>query len=173
MKIAFVHFPGRIARLPAARAGTGPTEFLFGAVELERAGHEVEHYEVDPDAPGWWIGRRIVDANAGRGHLPPHLAAAVLAGTRSLLPDLRDAEVVLATTTATAMALAVWRRAGLLRRPLVGIVAGLLNAPWRRTRRLTTLPLPRQMHKVPDGGPKSTRLNSSYSQTPDAAIWFR
>ncbi len=148
MKIAFVHFPGRIARLPAARAGTGPTEFLFGAVELERAGHEVDHYEVDPGAPVSRVAARLVDVNAGRGHLPPHLAAAVLTGTRSLLPALRGAEVVLATTTATAMALAVWRRAGLLRRPLVGIVAGLLNAPWRQTRRVTTMPLLRAMHAV-------------------------
>ena len=41
VRIAFVHFPGRLARLEAARSGEGPTEFLFGAVELERAGHEV------------------------------------------------------------------------------------------------------------------------------------
>ena len=148
MKIAFVHFPGRLSRLEPARSGAGPTEFLFGAVELERAGHEIEHYEVDPDAPVSRLSRRLVDGNAGRGHLPPHLAAAVVRGTRPLLPALRGADVVLATTTATAVALAVWRRAGLLRRPLVGIVAGLLNAPWRRSRRLTTLPLLRQMHAV-------------------------
>jgi glycosyltransferase involved in cell wall biosynthesis len=65
-----------------------------------------------------------------------------------LLPALRRVDVVVATTTATAMALAVWRRSGVLRRPLVGIVAGLLNRPWRRTRRLTTLPLLRAMDAV-------------------------
>ena len=46
------------------------------------------------------------------------------------------------------MALAAWSRAGLLRTPLVGIVAGLLNDPWRRTRRLTTLPLLRRLQLV-------------------------
>ncbi len=148
MKIAFVHFPGRLSRLASARAGTAPTEFLFGAIELERAGHEVEHYEVDPDAPVSRVTRRLVDANAGRGHLPPHIGGAVLAGTRGLLPALRGADVVVATTTATAMALAAWSRAGRLNRPLVGIVSGLLNRPWRRTRRLTTLPLLRRMHAV-------------------------
>ncbi len=146
MKIAYVHFPGRLSRLAAARAGTGPTEFLFGAIELDRAGHEVDHYEVDPDAPVSGAVRRLVDGNAGRGHLPPHLAGAVLAGTRALLPRLREADVVVGTTTGTAMALACWRRAGLLRGPLVGVVAGLLNEPWRGTRRLTTLPLLRRMH---------------------------
>src|SRR3954451_9286040 len=111
MKIAFVHFPGRIARLEAARAGgragEAPTEFLFGAVELERAGHDIHHFEVDPGAPASRIALRVVDANAGRGHLPPHLQAAVLSGTKSLLPALRTADVVVATTTATAIALAV------------------------------------------------------------------
>jgi hypothetical protein len=148
MKIAFVHYPGRLARISAARAGTAPTEFLFGAIELENSGHEIEQYEVDPAAPVSRAARRLVDGNAGRGYLAPHLSAAVLAGTRRLLPELRSAELVIATTTGTAMALAAWSRAGRLRKPLVGIVAGLLNDPWRRTRRLSTLPLLRRMHSV-------------------------
>ena len=36
MKIAFVHFPGRLSRLEAARAGTAPTEFLFLADDFFR-----------------------------------------------------------------------------------------------------------------------------------------
>src|SRR4051794_3949904 len=148
MRIAFVHFPGRLPRLDAARSGNAPTEFLFGAVELERAGHTVRHYEVDPARPVSRVLVRLVDANAGRGHLPPHLGAATLAQTRALLPALNDVDVVVATTTATAMALAVWRRLGRLRRPLVGIVAGLHNNPWRATRRRSTLLLLRQMHTV-------------------------
>lgn len=148
MRIAFVHFPGRLSRLAEARAGAAPTEFLFGAIELERAGHEVSHHEVDPGGPASGVARRLIDANAGRGLLPPHLEAAVLAGTRRLLPAVREADVVVATTTATAMALATWRRARRFDRPLVGIVAGLVNAPWRATRRRTTLPLLRRMHAV-------------------------
>jgi glycosyltransferase involved in cell wall biosynthesis len=148
MKIAYVHFPGRLARLEGARAGTAPTEFLFGAIELERAGHEIEQYEVDPDARAGRVARRLVDGYAGRGQLPPHLSAAVLSGTRRLLPALRSADVVVATSTGTAVALAAWSRAGLLRTPLAGIVAGLLNDPWRRMRSLTTLPLLRRLHSV-------------------------
>ena len=148
MQIAFVHFPGRLSRLDAARVGAAPREFLFGAVELEEAGHEVMHYEVDPQAPTSRVAKRLVDRNAGIGHLPPHLSASVLAGTHDLIPRLSHADVVVGTTTATAMALAVWRRSRLLRRPLVGIVAGLLNHRWRRSRRLTTIPLLRQMHSV-------------------------
>jgi hypothetical protein len=148
VRIAFVHFPGRLARLEAARAGEGPTEFLFGAVELERAGHDVAHHEVDPTAPTGGVRRRLIDGQAGRRRLPPHASAAVLAGTRRLLPALRDADVVVATTTGTAVALATWRRLGRLETPLVGIVAGVLNDPWGRARRATTLPLLRRMHTM-------------------------
>lgn len=138
MKIAFVHYPGRLARLAAARAGTVPTEFLFGAIELEKAGHEVLHFELDPDAPTGRLPRRVIDGSAARGHLPPHLAAATLRGAFRLRRELRSADVVVASTTGTAMALATWRAAALLRRPLVGIVAGLLNDPWKPLRKTTT-----------------------------------
>jgi glycosyltransferase involved in cell wall biosynthesis len=146
VRIAFVHYPGRLARLAAARAGDGPTEFLFGAVELERQGHEVTHHEVDPAAPTWRVARRLIDDQAGRRRLPPHASVAVLAETRRLLAALGAADVVVATTTATAIALAAWRSVGRLETPLVGIVAGLLNDPWGRSRRVTTLPLLRRMH---------------------------
>jgi hypothetical protein len=148
MRIAFVHYPGRLARLAAARDGLAPTEFLFGAIELERAGHEIEHYELDPRAPVNRLALRLVDGSAGRGLLPPHLAAAPLRDARRVAPELRRADVVVATTTGTAMALAAWRVAGVLRRPLVGIVAGLVNDPWRPLRRTTTLLLLRRMHAV-------------------------
>ena len=148
MRIAFVHYPGRLARLESARAGEAPTEFLFGAVELERQGHDVVHYEVDPDARVGRLAHRLIDRQAGVGRLPPHVSAATLRGTRALLPALRSADVVVGTTTGTAMALAAWRRAGRLRPPLVGIVAGLLNRPWGRMRRATTLPLLRAMHAM-------------------------
>jgi glycosyltransferase involved in cell wall biosynthesis len=148
VRIAFVHYPGRLARLEAARAGEGPTEFLFGAVELERQGHEVTHHEVDPAAPTGRLARRLIDHQAGRRRLPPHASAAVLDGTKRLLPALREADIVVATTTGTAIALAAWRWRRRLPTPLVGIVAGLLNDPWRRARRATTLPLLRRMHAM-------------------------
>ena len=164
LRIAFVHYPGRLVRLESARAGDGPTEFLFGGVELERDGHRVDHHEVDPDAPAGRTARRLLDSQAGAGRLPPHVSAAVLRQTRELLPALREAEVVVATTTGTAMALAAWRRARRLRTPLVGIVAGLLNDPWSRARRATTLPLLRQLHAMlygPGEAPGLLELDAS------------
>jgi glycosyltransferase involved in cell wall biosynthesis len=148
VKIAFVHYPGRLARVEAARMGEAPTEFLFGAIELEREGHEVSHYEVDPGARVGPVAVRLIDGMAGRGLLPPHLSAASLRATRRLRGKLARVDVVVATTTGTAMALAAWRAAGLLRRPLVGIVAGLVNDPWRAPRRWTTRALLGRMHPV-------------------------
>ncbi|MGZ4397936.1 MAG: glycosyltransferase [Gaiellaceae bacterium] len=146
MRIAFVHYPGRISRLEAARAGEAPSEFLFGAVELERQGHEIAHFEVDPAM------RRgpssLVDRGSQRGHLPPHLGGSTLFAVRALLPQLREADVVVGSTTGTAMALAAWRLAGRHDRPLVGILAGLANRRWKRSRMWTTLPLLRRMHTV-------------------------
>jgi hypothetical protein len=148
MRIAFVHYPGRIARLDSARSGKGPSEFLFGAVELEKLGHEIRHFEVDPGAPIGRFARRAVDGSAGRGLLPPHLGAASLRGTLRLLRELGESDVVVATTTGTAMALATWRTTHSLRTPLVGIVAGLVNDPWRRPRRTTTGVLLGRMHST-------------------------
>jgi glycosyltransferase involved in cell wall biosynthesis len=148
VRIAFVHYPGRVARLAAARAGSAPTEFLFGAVELERAGHEVLHFEIDPRAKVGRIARRAIDGSAGRGHLPPHLTAAGLRGTYRIRRELEPCDVVVASTTGTAMALATWRAAGLMRRPLVGIVAGLVNNAWSGMRARTTRLLLARMHAV-------------------------
>jgi glycosyltransferase involved in cell wall biosynthesis len=148
MRIAFVHHPGRVARLAAARVGEAPTEFLFGAIELERAGHEIRHFEIDPRGGVNRVARRAIDGSAGRGHLPPHLAAASLRETYRLRRELGSCDVVVASTTGTAMSLATWRAVGLLRRPLIGIVAGLVNNPWSRMRARTTRSLLARMHAV-------------------------
>ena len=149
MRIAFVHFPGRLARLDAARAGEGPTEFLFGGVELEREGHDVRHYEVDPGAPAGRLARRLVDRQAGLGRLPPHAHAAVLARHEGPPPGARRRPTSSSGRRRERRSRsprgAATRR---LRAPLVGIVAGLLNRPWGRARRATTLPLLREMHAM-------------------------
>jgi glycosyltransferase involved in cell wall biosynthesis len=181
LQLAFVHYPGRLARLEAARAGAAPTEFLFGALELEQRGHRVLHYEVDPASRPGSIARRLVDRIGVRPLLPPHLYAAAIRGTRALLDELRQADVVIATTTGTAIPLALWRRLGLLRTPLVGMLAGLVNAPWRPARRLTTSPLLRVLHTVlygagelPELLARDPRLTDRVHVVPfgvDASFW--
>ena len=160
-----VHRPRRLAMLP--RCGSPSSTSPAGSRASRRRGrararpssssarssssgkgHEVTHHEVDPDAPAGRLARRLIDHQAGRRRLPPHASAAVLAGTKRLLPELGQADVVVATTTGTAVALAAWRLRRRLETPLVGIVAGLLNDPWGRARRATTLPLLRRMHAM-------------------------
>jgi glycosyltransferase involved in cell wall biosynthesis len=157
VRIAFVHLPGRLARLEAARAGEAPTEFLFGALELERVGHDVAQFEVDPGREASRLAREV-ERQAGLGRFPPHLSGTVLAQTRGLLGDLRHYDVVVGSSTATAVALATWRRLGRLRTPLVGIVAGLFADTWRRSRRATTVPLLRRMHPALYGPGELSKL---------------
>ncbi len=120
---------------------------LLGAVELERRGIDVGHYEVEPGPANGRIGA-FVDRYAFLGKLPPHLGGAELEQTRSLLGDLRGYDVVVGTTTATALALAVWKRLGRLAAPVVGVVSGLAEPEHGSTRRALTASLVRQLQAV-------------------------
>lgn len=145
IKIAFVHYPGRIARLDACRAGSAPTEFLFGAIELERRGFEVAHFEIDPSIRGGRLGRYL-DRFVHLGYLPPHMSSRELGQARRLLPELRRYDAVVGTTIATSLALAFWKKARRLDRPLLGIVTGLVDPAHRKMRRRISVSLLREMH---------------------------
>ncbi len=90
--------------------------------------------------PGAGRSRRPpADRSPGREGPPPATRVSRCArGTRALLGSLADADVVVATTTGTTVALGTWRALGRLKRPLVGIVAGLVTDEWRSLRRRTT-----------------------------------
>ena len=158
VRIAFVHFPGRLARLEAARAGEGPTEFLFGAIELERAGARGHAPRGRPRRAGG-PARPPADRPPGRSRrLPPHASAAVLAGTQA--PPARAPARRTSSSRRRRGRRSRSRRGGCARRletPLVGIVAGLLNDPWGRARRTTTLPLLRAMHAMLYGPGRGAR----------------
>lgn len=146
MRIAFVHYPGRIARLDDARAGRAPTEFLFGAVELERRGIDVAHFEIDPNRrPG--VPGAVFDRLTYRGYLPPHVTSTTLRQAHGLLGALSRFDAIVATTAGTALSLAAWAR---VRRPppLLGIVTGLTDRAHRRTRRMIVARLLRELHAM-------------------------
>jgi hypothetical protein len=50
MHITYLYQPGRIARLPELRSGKLPTEFFYGAPELESWGHTISYVEAE-DVP--------------------------------------------------------------------------------------------------------------------------
>ncbi len=140
MRLAFVYAGGREGRYEDARARRMPTDFFYGAVELAAAGHEVSVIDA-PEATGAFLARLYNLACEAR--TPARTRGEHLVATWRALPRLRGADVVIATSTSHALALAIWKRLGLLRARLVGIHCGLVNFPlegarWQATRRALT-----------------------------------
>lgn len=143
--IGFVFNPGRLQRLDAYRRGETPSEFFYGALELEMKGIDIRMFEADPAIPLHWP---CAAFNFLSGHGPPKLDGGVMQATRSLLTQLRECDVVVGTTGGHAFALAVWRSLGRLRAPIVGIQAGLLNYKINLSRRYSTVFFLRRMQSI-------------------------
>jgi glycosyltransferase involved in cell wall biosynthesis len=134
VRIAFVYREGRVSRLEKAREGRAAREFFYGAIELERGGHEVGVFDLGyayPPGPAV----RLLDWMFRGGLLPSRVYGGLLLQARDLLPRLRAFEVVVGTTPGIAFALALWRQMGRLRAPVVAIQVGLLNEPEGAVRR--------------------------------------
>ncbi len=127
MRIAFVYSAGRLPRLPRVRRGAAPSEFFYGAIELARGAHDVGYFEPG-EAPG---GGRLSGAALGwlqrRRWLPSRVEPGSFRAVGRLLDQLGGFDVVVGTTPGLALALALWRRLGRLRPPVVGILVGLLH----------------------------------------------
>lgn len=135
MKLAFVYAGGRESRREDARAGRAPTDFFYGAVELSAAGHEVSVVDA-PEAAGSfaaWAYNSLL-----KWCMPARTRGEHLVATWRILPRLREADAVVATSTSHALALAIWKRAGLLPARLLGIHCGLVNFPLTGARRRAT-----------------------------------
>lgn len=147
MKIAVVYREGRLRRVSRARSGECATEFFYGALELERRGHEVSlhelGYEAAPSLP-----RKVWDWLGARELTPSRVYGGLLAQARELCPRLAGADVVVATTPGIAFSLGLWRASGRLDAPLVAIQLGLTDHELRRARRLCNGMLLRRMHSV-------------------------
>ncbi len=133
MKIAFVYAGGRLARLDAVRAGQSPAEFFYGAIELA-GGHDVGFFDApsrpSPLASVWDLALR----HAG----PARLRGEHLLAVWPLRWTLADYDVVVATSTAHALALGLLHNVGLIRPHVVGIHCGLVNFPIEGVRREAT-----------------------------------
>ncbi len=123
MRVAFVYAGGRHLR------GTdGPSDFFYGARELaSQNGWAIDCLEVDfhPADP-------MTGLIAGRlfgKFVPPRTSAEWIARTRRLLPRLEGYDAVVSTATEISFGLALWKELGLLGKPLVGILCGVVNYP--------------------------------------------
>lgn len=124
MRIAFVYSGGREARWDAAKRGDGPSDFFYGAVEMQGMEHEVSVHDLpvrSKDAIADLTGLFL------RGILPPKTGTREVLAARRLLRQLQRADLVVATTSGCAFALGVWKQLGLLKPALVGIHCGIVN----------------------------------------------
>jgi glycosyltransferase involved in cell wall biosynthesis len=166
MKVAFVYMPGRRARLADVAAGRSPSEFFYGAIELQRRGLDVDYVEIVPGA-GNELLQRAADRAASARLTPCRVNGTLLGASAALLPRLRDADVVFATTSGIALSLALWRGLGRLRRPIAAIHCGLVNHRHNMLRRAWTGRLLRGMWSVLYGAGELDAMRSMFRIAPD------
>lgn len=134
MRIGFVYQRGRLARRARVRRGEVPTEFFYGGVELDRAGHAVDLHELGGRA-GRALWQRAADRLLRWRLLPSRTGGTVLGELLALCPKLQGCDVVVATTTAIGYGLGTLKLLGRLGPPLVAIHCGLVNYRHRWFRR--------------------------------------
>ena len=133
MRITYLYQPGRIARLPKIRNGELPTEFFYGAPQLEEMGHSVSYLEVH-DVPTEGLTRVALEKLVKRQLLPAKVYFSLIYGVKALLPALQGADVIVATTPGIAFSLALLKHINLagkqrLSAEIVAIHCGVLNYP--------------------------------------------
>ncbi len=146
MRIVYLYLPGRLARLPDLRTGSIPTEFFYGAPELEAHGHDVEYLDVH-DVPAVKRTRIVAELLFKQKYLPAKVYFSVLFGVKKILPALEGADVVVATVPGIAFSLAIWKCLGIvdLPRTFIAIHCGLFNYPQNGVRRILSRRLFRHM----------------------------
>lgn len=143
--ITFIYSPGRVKRLESVRRGESPSDFFYGAVELEKQGMEVRIIEADPSTPPHWPSALL---NFVGPNGPVKLDGNITQAVWNILPQAKTSDVVVGTTGAHAFALALlkWLRRHSL--PVVGIQCGLLNHPINAWRRRSSVALLRRMESM-------------------------
>jgi glycosyltransferase involved in cell wall biosynthesis len=135
VKIAFVYAGGRSERWSAALDGRVPGDFFYGAVELAKSGHDVVCLDA-PDPRSSLLATAynfLLDSRTPVRTRGEHVAA-----TARCLPQIRSCDAVVAASTSHANALALWRRLGRFRAPLIGIHCGHVNYSLDGPRRRAT-----------------------------------
>jgi len=134
MKIVFLYAGGRSQRMEALQTKRAPTEFFYGAIELAQLGHTIDFLEI-PTASPIWAG--ICNA-LFKKILPARTSGDDVVGVGQLLQRLRGMDCIVATTTSIALSLAIWKKMGCMRSPMIGIHCGILNYPPRGVKRWVT-----------------------------------
>lgn len=126
MRIAFLYAGGREARWKQALAGEVPSDFFYGAVEIARMGHEVECIDAPGNPRGWIAGAYN---RLWNWRTPVRTRGEDFVAVGAVFDRLKNADVVVATSTPHANAFVMWTRLKRLRIPMVGIQCGMVNHP--------------------------------------------
>lgn len=154
MNIAYVYLPGRLQRLHVS-TGEGifclqayhefnPSEFYYGAFELQKQGHSVGLFEVI-EKPRRSFVKFFAEKLLRKKYLPVKTYAGIIDAAYFLLPQLSQFDVVVATTPGIAFSLAIWKALGRFDRPVVAIQCGILNYSLNLVRVFLTRKLMRSM----------------------------
>lgn len=133
--------------MPNVSESTVPYEFFYGALEIERSGHDVGYFEVDHNwAPG--IVGGVVNILGQMRLVPEKMTGGVLFKVEEILEKLKPFDVIVGTTSGIGFALACWKSLGKIAAPIVTIHCGLLNNPYNLFRRSFTSILLSKMQTV-------------------------
>jgi glycosyltransferase involved in cell wall biosynthesis len=160
-KVAFLYLKGRVARLADVESGVAPTEFFYGAVEMQKRGYDVALHEVDWIATGNFAERvigRLWPATAR----PVKMDPAMLVQVWRLARELNAADCIVATGGNIAFALAALARIGVIRKPIIGIQCGVLNFRHGFWRRRLSSALLKRMHTQLFGGAELGPMRSFF-----------
>lgn len=168
MRIAFVYAGGRGSRLEAARLGNVPTDFFYGAIEMERAGHEISVHDLNssPSKITGFLNRCL------NGFLPPRTRAADIVAARRLLHRLRNCDAIVATSSGSAFALAFWKKLGTLPVHSVGIHCGVVNCRHDLQRQKSARTLLRSMTPVLFSDNEAAEMQSQFAIPLPVSLWF-
>jgi glycosyltransferase involved in cell wall biosynthesis len=125
-RVVFVYSGGREARWTSETRAQNPTEFFYGAVEMEQAGWDVEalDFQDQPDA----VPAKFIEALLG-SVFPVRVRAEHLLGALAIRNKLRRADVLVLTTSYIALAVGLLQRIGFAFPPIVAIHCGIANHP--------------------------------------------
>ena len=168
MKYAFVYAGGREVRLDGARSGKVPTDFFYGALELERLGHKVSVFDLNPKPS-------ILTDLLHRGlhrRLPPKTRVSDIRAAGRLLRRLANCDVVVATSSGVAFSLGFWKRLGFLKADLLGIHCGIVNCDHSPHPRRAAASILKTMKTVLFADNEAAEMNRQFQVEALYPAWF-
>jgi len=154
LKIAFVYAGGREER------EDGPSDFFYGARELEKWGDKIEIIDLDQAAPAGFNARAY---DFALKHLTPARTRGTdFEHTQAILKRLNSCDCVVATFAGAALALAFWKKMRRLRVPLVAIQCGLVNYHLQTLRKFSTRLLLKNYPSILFAGSERSAMKSRF-----------